>query len=169
MQPEPHHRLGNLLLPRDSIIPGEGVHLDENRSPKRRYVVIELCTFHCQGLQGYTSRRGGGSISRVFVPPPHPDPCLSNKEDFRCKEGLNSNVCLIRPSLPILADTRVDSSTEFTVGLLPPPHPPPPPPWRAVTLALIDSQVLSHIQAYLTRSRRGGLGIWLLSFEKSLS
>ena len=44
-----------------------------------------------------------------------------------------------------------------------------PPSRRAVTLASITAQVSPDTQARLTCPRKGGLGIWVLNSEKSLT
>ena len=50
MHPYPHNRIGNILLPWDSIIHGEGGRLDGDRSAWKRDVGVELRTLRRQGL-----------------------------------------------------------------------------------------------------------------------
>ena len=78
MHQNPHHHLGDFLLPGDSIIHREGGNLDGNRSPWRQYMGIYLHTFRHQGLQGYVCLGEGGSIGCVLVPPAHPDTRFSD-------------------------------------------------------------------------------------------
>ena len=58
--------------------------------------------------------RGWGYVARIYVTPPHIDPCLSYKGGIRFKEEIDSVACLLHLSLLILPEDHADPFADFS-------------------------------------------------------